>query len=116
MRVVLFHNTACSNSRGVLAILRDAGIEPDIIDYLQAPPTRAALARLIHDAGLRPRDVVRRKEAVFATLGLGDASVDDALLDAMAEHPVLIQRPFVVTPLGTRLCRPPERVRELLPG
>lgn len=112
--VVLFHNARCRKSRAVLALIREAGIEPRIVDYLEHPPTRAALAAMVADAGIEVPDAARRDEPAFAALGL-DAATDDALLDAMAAHPVRIQRPFVVAPTGTRLCRPQEVVLELLP-
>ncbi len=115
MNITIYHNPRCGTSRNTLAAIRDAGHEPDVIEYLAHPPTRAALARLIADAGLQPRDAVRRKEALYAELGLDRPEVDDAaLLDAMAAHPLLIERPFVVTSKGVRLCRPFERVREIL--
>ena len=113
MTVVIYHNAGCSNSRGALEIIRAQGIVPEIREYLTSPLTKAELAALIERMALRPRDIVREKEAVFAQLGLTDAS-DDALLDAMAAHPVLMNRPIVVTPKGARLCRPPELVKELL--
>ncbi len=114
MRVVLFHDAGCSKSRAVLALIRAAGIEPECVDTLADPPDRATLVAMIADAGLQTRDAVRTGDAEHETLGLQTAS-EDALLDALAAHPQLIQRPFVVTPLGTRLCRPPERVLEILP-
>jgi arsenate reductase len=93
--------------------LRDNGIEPEIVLYLKTPPTRAELVELIADAGIDVRTAVRKRESLYAELGLADAS-DDELLDAMAEHPILIERPFVVTPKGTRLARPMDSVREIL--
>lgn len=116
MNVTIYHNPRCSNSRGALEVIRAAGIEPQIVDYLSSPPTRAALAAMIAQAGLGVRGAMRSKEAVFAELGLDDpATSDAALLDAILAHPVLLNRPFVVTPKGARLCRPPELVQELLP-
>jgi len=112
--VTIYHNPKCSNSRGALALIREAGIEPHIVDYLKTPPSRAALADLLARADLTPRQAIRTKEALYRELRL-DAADDDALLDAMAAHPVLIERPLVVTPNGVRLCRPPERVVDLLP-
>ncbi len=109
----IYHNPRCSTSRNTLERLRAAGREPEIIEYLKTPPTRDQLARLISDAGLTPRDAVRSKEAVYAELGLEGAS-DAQLLDAMAAHPILINRPFVVTEKGTRLGRPIEAVDEIL--
>jgi arsenate reductase len=115
MEITIYHNPRCGTSRNTLAAIREAGHEPQVVEYLVNPPTREQLARLIADAGLQPRDAVRRKEALYAELGLDRPEVDDAaLLDAMAAHPILIERPFVVTPKGARLCRPFERVREIL--
>lgn len=113
MNITIYHNARCGTSRNTLAVIREAGHEPQVIDYLANPPTRDQLARLIADAGLQPRDAVRRKEAKYTELALDQAS-DDALLDAMVAHPILIERPFVVTPKGVRLCRPFERVQEVL--
>lgn len=115
MDITIYHNPRCGTSRNTLAAIREAGHEPQVIEYLANPPSREQLARLIADAGLQPRDAVRRKEALYAELGLDRPEVTDAaLLDAMAAHPILIERPFVVTPNGVRLCRPFERVREVL--
>ncbi|HEY4529272.1 MAG TPA: arsenate reductase (glutaredoxin) [Luteimonas sp.] len=117
MHAVIFHNPRCSTSRNALALLREAGIEPQVVEYLQTPPTRERLAGLIAAAGLEVRDATRDKEAVYAELGLDDPMLDDtALLDAMVREPILIQRPFVETALGTRLARPLERVHEILPA
>ena len=113
MSATIFHNPKCSTSRKALARLQDAGIEPEIVRYLDTPPSRAELVRLIADAGIEVRAAVRRREPLFAELGLADAS-DDALLDAMAENPRLIERPFVVTDKGTRLARPVESIDEIL--
>lgn len=110
---VVYHNPRCSTSRKTLDLLRDNGIEPTVVEYLKTPPSRAELAKMIADAGIGVRDAVRTGEAVYAELNLGDAS-DDELLDAMATHPILIQRPFVVTANGTRLARPIDAVREIL--
>jgi arsenate reductase (glutaredoxin) len=110
---VIYHNPRCSTSRKTLDLLRDNGIEPEIVQYLKTPPTRAELVRMIKDAGIDVRKAVRKREALYDELGLADAS-DDELLDAMAEHPILIERPFVVTPRGTRLARPIDAVREIL--
>lgn len=109
----IYHNPRCSTSRKTLELLRDNGIEPDIIEYLKTPPSRAQLVEMIRAAGIEVRDAVRSHEALYAELDLAKAS-DDELLDAMAEHPILIQRPFVVTPKGTRLARPVDAVREIL--
>lgn len=114
---VIYHNPACGTSRTVLAMLRDAGEEPEVIEYLKNPPDRSTLARMIQDAGLTVRQALREKEKRFLELGLDDAALsDEQLLDAMLAHPVLINRPFVVTPRGTRLCRPAETLREILPA
>ncbi|WP_101952325.1 arsenate reductase (glutaredoxin) [Mycobacterium sp. 3519A] len=110
---VIYHNPKCSTSRKTLELLRDNGIEPEVVQYLKTPPTRAELAQMIKDAGIDVRTAVRKREALYSELGLADAS-DDELLDAMAEHPILIERPFVVTPKGTRLARPIDAVREIL--
>lgn len=113
--VTIYHNPRCGTSRNTLAAIREAGHEPQVVDYLANPPTRAALQQMIRDAGLNVRDAVRSKEARFAELELDRPEVDDdALLDAMVAHPILINRPFVVTPKGVRLCRPFERVQEIL--
>lgn len=109
----IYHNPRCSTSRNTLERLRDAGREPEIIEYLKTPPSREQLAKLISDAGLTPREAVRSKEAVYAELGL-DGATDAQLLDAMAANPILINRPFVVTEKGTRLGRPIEAVDEIL--
>jgi arsenate reductase len=115
MGITIYHNARCSNSRGALALLQEAGKDPEIIDYLVNPPSREQLRDMIARAGLTVREAMRTKEAVYEELGLGGPSVsDDKLLDAMVAHPTLINRPFVVTPKGVRLCRPPELVREIL--
>jgi len=115
MDITIFHNPRCGTSRNTLAMIREAGHAPQVIEYLSNPPTRAALARLIAQAGLSVREAVRSKESLYGELGLSDpATSDDALLDAMIAHPILINRPFVTTPNGVRLCRPAERVREIL--
>ena len=114
--VTIYHNPGCSNSRGALALIRERGIEPRIVDYLQAPPDRATLSALVAALGVPVREVMRRKEAAYQADNLDDPSwTDEQLIAKMAEHPVLMNRPIVVTPRGTRLCRPPERVLELLP-
>ena len=110
--VTIYHNPSCSNSRGALALLRERGIEPAIVEYLKTPPTRAQLAALAERLGT-VAGMVRTKEPLYAELGLAAAD-DDALLDAMAAHPILINRPIVVTEKGARLCRPPELVLDLL--
>jgi arsenate reductase len=109
----IYHNPKCSTSRKTLDLLRDNGIEPEIVQYLKTPPTRAKLAAMIADAGIDVRTAVRKREALYSELNLADAS-DDELLDAMAAHPILIERPFVVTSKGTRLARPIDAVRDIL--
>ena len=117
MDVVIYHNPRCGTSRNTLAAIREAGVEPQIVEYLNTPPDRATIRSLVDRAGMSLREALREKEAVFAELDLGDPAKDDeALLDAIEAHPVLLNRPFVVTPLGVRLCRPADRVREILPG
>jgi len=116
MTVTIWHNPACGTSRNVLAIICAAGIEPVVIDYLRDPPSRERLIGLIAAAGLTPRRLLREKGTPYAALGLDDPTLsDDALVDAMLAHPVLINRPIVESPLGTRLCRPSEVVLDLLP-
>ena len=112
-KAVIYHNPKCSTSRKTLDLLREDGIEPTIVQYLKTPPGRDELAKLIRDAGIDVRTAVRKRESLYAELNLADAT-DDQLLDAMAEHPILIERPFVVTPRGTRLARPRDAVREIL--
>ena len=115
MDITIYHNPRCGTSRNTLALIRNTGVEPQVVDYLSAPPERATLAGMIAKAGLTVREAIRSKEPVFAELGLGDPSLgDDALLDAMLANPVLINRPFVVTPNGVRLCRPSELVLDIL--
>lgn len=117
MSVTIYHNPACGTSRNTLALIRNADIEPTVIEYLSAPPTREVLQSLIRDAGLTVREALREKGTPYAELGLADpALTDDQLLDAMLAHPILINRPFVVTPLGVRLCRPSEVVLDILPS
>ncbi len=114
--VVVYHNPECGTSRNTLAMIRDARIEPHVIEYLKTPPARALLAQLIERMGVPVRAVLREKGTPFAELGLGDpAFSDDQLLDAMMAHPSLINRPIVVSPLGVKLCRPSEAVLDLLP-
>jgi len=115
MVVTIYHNPRCGTSRNTLALLRDAGHAPQVIDYLATPPTRAELAELAARSGVGARGLLRSKEALATELGLTDPAVgDDALLDAMAAHPILINRPIVVTSRGVRLCRPAELVHEVL--
>ncbi|MGA0534359.1 MULTISPECIES: arsenate reductase (glutaredoxin) [Hansschlegelia] len=115
--VTIWHNPDCGTSRNTLAMIRAAGIEPTVVEYLKAPPTRGELAKAIADAGLSPREAAREKGTPFAELGLSDPSVTgDAILDAMLAHPILINRPFVFTSRGVRLCRPSEVVLDILPA
>ena len=116
MKAVIYHNPRCGTSRNTLALIRHAGIEPEVIEYLLTPPTRERMVELIAAAELSVRGAIRAKEKQYLELGLDDASLsDDALLDAMLAHPILIQRPLVQTDLGTRMCRPSEVVLEILP-
>lgn len=116
MDVIIYHNPDCGTSRNTLGLIRNAGIEPHIIEYLKAPPTRLLLRQLIDRMGVAVREVVREKGTPYKELGLDDPSLtDDQLLDAMMAHPILINRPIVVTPKGVRLCRPSEEVIDLLP-
>ncbi len=115
--VTIYHNPACGTSRNTLAMIRNAGIEPTVIEYLTTPPTRGELEGMIRQAGLSVREAIREKGTPYAELGLDDPSLtDDQLLDAMIAHPILINRPFVVTALGVRLCRPSEVVLDILPS
>nr|WP_277998615.1 arsenate reductase (glutaredoxin) [Sphingomonas liriopis] len=115
--IVIYHNPECGTSRNTLAMIRNAGIEPHVVEYLKTPPARALLVELIDRAGMTPRDLLREKGTPYAELGLGDTSLpDDALVDAMMAHPILINRPLVVSPLGVKLCRPSEAVLDLLPS
>lgn len=115
MRATIYHNPRCSNSRGALEVLREAGVEPEVVEYLNAPPDAATLRRLLAEMGMPARALLREKEAVYAELGLADPKwSEDELIAFMLAHPVLINRPIVVTAKGVRLCRPPELVREIL--
>jgi arsenate reductase len=114
--IVIYHNPECGTSRNTLALIRNSGVEPHVVEYLKTPPSRALLVEMIARAGMTPRELLREKGTPYADLGLGDVSLsDDALIDAMIEHPILINRPLVVTPLGVKLCRPSEAVLDLLP-
>ncbi|NTB97753.1 arsenate reductase (glutaredoxin) [Agrobacterium tumefaciens] len=116
MDATIYHNPSCGTSRNTLALIRAAGIEPIVIEYLREPPTREKLAGMIADAGLTVREAMREKGTPYAELGLDNPDLtDDQLLDAMMKTPILINRPFVVTPLGTRLARPSEVVLDILP-
>lgn len=113
--ITIYHNPACGTSRKVLAAIRESGAEPTVIEYLKTPPDRATLERLIADMGLPVREVLRQKNELYAELGLAGPQWTDAqLIDCMLQHPILMNRPIVVTPHGTRLCRPAELVQELL--
>lgn len=113
--ITIFHNPSCGTSRNVLSLIREAGIEPSVVEYLKSPYTREQLHGLLQTMGLRPRELLRTKGDLYTELGLADASLSDAqLLDAMVAHPVLVERPIVISPKGTRLCRPKERVLDLL--
>lgn len=116
MSVTIYHNPACGTSRNVLALIRNSGAEPHVIEYLKTPPSRTELVDLIARMGIPVRDVIREKGTPYADLGLADPALsDDQLLDAMLAHPILINRPIVVTPLGVKLCRPSEAVLDILP-
>jgi arsenate reductase (glutaredoxin) len=116
MDVIIYHNPECGTSRNVLGLIRNAGIEPHIVEYLKTPPSRAMLKQLIARIGISVRALLREKGTPYAELGLSDLNLtDEQLLDAMQTHPILINRPVVVTPKGVRLCRPSEEVLDLLP-
>ena len=115
-KFTIYHNPACGTSRNALALIRDAGIEPTVIEYLKTPPDRATLESLIARMKIRPRDLLREKGTPYAELGLGEDRWSDAeLIGQMLAHPILINRPIVVTPSGVKLCRPSETVKDLLP-
>ena len=115
--VIIYHNPDCGTSRNTLAMIRNAGIEPHVIEYLKTPPSEAMLRQLMARAGLTPRQLLREKATPYAELGLADESLADAaLIEAMMAHPILINRPLVVTSMGVRLCRPSERVLDILPA
>ena len=116
MDVVIYHNPACGTSRNTLALIRHVGIEPHVVEYLKTPPSRAMVAQMVERTGGSVRDILREKGTPYAELGLGDAALsDDQLLDAIEAHPILMNRPIVVSPLGVKLCRPSEAVLDLLP-
>lgn len=113
--IIIYHNPECGTSRNTLSMIRNAGIEPHVVEYLKTPPSRALLEQLIERAGIAPRDLLREKGTPYADLGLGDPGLGDSeLVDAMMAHPILINRPIVVTDKGTVLCRPSEKVLDLL--
>lgn len=115
--IIIYHNPECGTSRNALAMIRNAGIEPHVVEYLKTPPSRALLESLITRAGIGARALLREKGTPFAELGLGNPDLTDAqLIDAMMEHPILINRPLVVSPLGVKLCRPSEEVLDLIPA
>jgi arsenate reductase (glutaredoxin) len=115
--IIIYHNPECGTSRNTLAMIRNAGIEPHVVEYLKTPPSRALLERMIDRAGVSPRALLREKGTPFAELGLDDPALTDAqLIDAMMAHPILINRPLVVSPLGVKLCRPSEEVLDLIPA
>jgi arsenate reductase len=117
LTLTIYHNPDCGTSRNVLALIRNSGEEPEIIEYLKTPPSREKLVELVGRMGVRVRDLLREKGTPYAELGLGNESLPDAaLLDAMRAHPILINRPIVVTPLGVKLCRPSEVVLDILPN
>lgn len=114
--ITIYHNPACGTSRNTLALIRHAGLQPTVIEYLKTPPDKATLRRLVEQMGLPVRSLLREKGTPYAELNLADPALsDEQLLDAMLAHPILINRPIVVSPLGTKLCRPSEEVLELLP-
>ena len=116
MDVIIYHNPDCGTSRNTLAMIRNAGVEPHVIEYLKTPPSRDMLTRLIARMGISARELLREKGTPYAELGLGDPALsDEQLLDAMMAHPILINRPIVVSPRGVKLCRPSEAVLDLLP-
>lgn len=117
MTIVIYHNPACGTSRNTLAIIRQSGEEPQVVEYLKTPPTHEELAGLIRDMGITPRDLLRQKGTPYGEMDLDSTKwSDDELIDAMVKHPILINRPIVVAPLGTRICRPSEVVLDILPN
>ena len=115
MKATIYHNPKCSTSRQVLDMLREKGVETDIIEYLKTPPSRAKLKELLKSMGMTPRDILRRSGTPYDELGLDDQKLtDEQILDAIEKHPILIQRPIVVGPKGVRMCRPKEKVYETL--
>lgn len=117
MDIVIYHNPGCGTSRNVLELIRHVGIEPHVVEYLKTPPSRSLVAQLVARMGVSVRDILRKKGTPYAELGLDDPSLsDDALLDAIEAHPILMNRPIVVSPAGVKLCRPSETVLDLLPA
>ncbi|MEQ1672484.1 MAG: arsenate reductase (glutaredoxin) [Hyphomicrobium sp.] len=117
MGIVIYHNPACGTSRNTLAMIRQSGETPEVIEYLKSPPSRTTLGGLLEAMGLSPRELLRRKGTPYAELSLDNPDLtDDALIDAMMAHPVLINRPIVITPKGAKLCRPSEAVLDILPN
>lgn len=115
MTVTIYHNPECGTSRNTLAMIRQSGVEPVVIEYLKTPPSRDRVVALVSAAGITLREALRRKDTPYDALGLADVSLsDDVLLDAIEQYPILLNRPFVETPLGTRLCRPSEMVLDIL--
>jgi len=116
-QVTIYHNPACATSRKVLGMIREAGVEPRVIEYLKTPPTRGELVDLLGRMDMRPRDLLRRRGTPYQELGLDDpGKTDDALIDAIMAHPILMERPVVAGPRGVRLCRPVERLKDVLPA
>jgi arsenate reductase (glutaredoxin) len=116
-KITIYHNPKCGTSRNTLAMIRNSGVEPEVIEYLKTPPDKATLQALIKAAGITARELLRAKETIYSELNLADDKwTDDEILDFMLQHPILINRPIVVTPLGTRLCRPSELVLDILPN
>ncbi|KXU29318.1 arsenate reductase [Sphingobium sp. 22B] len=114
--IVIYHNPGCGTSRNTLALIRNSGVEPHVVEYLRTPPSRALIIEMIERAGMTPRALLREKGTPYADLGLGDDALsDETLIDAMMADPILINRPLVVTPLGVKLCRPSEAVLDILP-
>ena len=115
MNVKIYHNPGCGTSRIVMGMLKDRGIEPEVVEYLKTPPSRAEMQKLLKDMGMSPRDILRRRGTPYEQLGLDNpALTDDDLLDALGKHPILMERPVVVTDKGTRVCRPADKVNDLL--
>ena len=115
MTVTIYHNPDCGTSRNTLAMIRQSGVDPVVVEYLKTPPSRERILALVSNAGITLRQALRKKDTPYEELGLDDPAIsDDALLDAIGQHPILLNRPFVETPIGTRLCRPSEAVLDIL--